>query len=116
MSDTATPLELAEIYFDAWLTERFETLEQSVRDDVTFEGPLATLQGRDDVIGGLKGLASATSGIAVKKRLSSHTDVITWFTLDVKGAPGNEVVNWCEVVDGKIAHVHVTFDPRPLLG
>lgn len=116
MSETTTPEQLAEIYFDAWLTESFETLEKSVHHDVTFAGPLATLQGRDDVIGGLKGLASATTGISVRKRLSSETDVITWFTLDVKGAPGNEVTNWCEVVDGKIAHVHVTFDPRPLLG
>lgn len=109
-----TPHELAERYFEAWLANDIDDLADATHDDITFHGPLAQLSGRADVLGGLKGLASVTEKIVIDKRMSSDTDVITWFTLDVEGSPGIQVANWCQVFDGRIAHIHVTFDPRPM--
>lgn len=112
----ATPNELAERYFEAWLANDIDALAEWTHDNITFHGPLAQLSGRDEVLSGLKGLASVTEQISIDKRISSEKDVITWFTLDVQDSAGLQVANWCEVVDGRISHVHVTFDPRPMLG
>lgn len=115
MTTALTPRELAEGYFDAWLAKDIDRLADTTHEDITFDGPLAQLSGRDDVLQGLTGLASVTENIDVRARLASDSEVITWFTLDVEGTSGIEVANWCEIADGRIAHIHVTFDPREML-
>jgi len=42
-------------------------------------------------------------------------DVTTWFELHTSVTPEPLLVaNWSHVRDGKIAAIHVAFDPRPL--
>ena len=81
---SADPGALAAAYLDAWLARDFETLRSLLADNVSFRGPLATIQGADDCVAGLR------------------------------VAPPAPTANWSHINDGRIARIHVTFDARGL--
>jgi ketosteroid isomerase-like protein len=110
-----TPMELAETYFAAWQDQDAEALRAVLADDVTFTGPMATLDNADDAVQGLMGLAAATTKLEVRKRLADGDDVITWFELTTDDAGPLPTANWSHVEDGRITAIRVAFDPRPLL-
>lgn len=111
-----TPLELAETYFRAWQEQDADALRAVLGDDVRFVGPMATLDGADDAVAGLMGLAAATTRLEVRKRLADGDDVITWFELSTADAGPLPTANWSHVEGGRITEIRVAFDPRPLLG
>jgi ketosteroid isomerase-like protein len=109
-------MELAETYFAAWQDQDAEALRAILADDVTFAGPMATIDNADDAVAGLMGLAAATTRLDVRKRLADGDDVITWFELSTAEAGPLPTANWTHVEDGRITAIRVAFDPRPLLG
>lgn len=113
---TTTPLTLSETYFAAWQAQDAEALRAILADDVTFEGPMATLHDADSAVRGLMGLAAATTRLDVRKRLADDHDVMTWFEISTADAGPLPTVNWTHVEDGLITQIRVAFDPRPLLG
>lgn len=115
MSTTITPIEAAERYFAAWAAKKVEDLREFLSPQVTFRGPMGATNGVDDTIAGLSGLAGATTGLTVRKRLADDTDVMTWFELSVDGSEPMSTVNWTHVEGGQITAINVTFDPRPLV-
>ena len=84
---SADPGALAAAYFDAWLARDFETLRSLLADDVSFRGPLATIEGADDCVAGLRGMSQIMTDIVVHKRWVDGQDVITWFDLHTTVAP-----------------------------
>lgn len=115
MTEHSTPEQLAALYFDCWERADFTDLSDHLADDVTFDGPMANLAGRDACLAGLSGLAGATTSLTVRRRLADDTGVMTWFDLAVGTAEATPVVNWCECADGRIRRIRVTFDPRGIL-
>lgn len=113
---TNDPRSLAETYMSSWWSKDFDTLRSILADDVSFEGPLATLTGADRAIEGLRGMAGGMTGLEVKKILSDDTDVITFFELRMGDSPALPTANWSHVEDGRITAIRVAFDPRPILG
>jgi ketosteroid isomerase-like protein len=109
-------MELAETYFTAWEQQDAAALRDVLADDVTFEGPMATLDNAADAVAGLMRLAAATTHLTIRKRLADATDVITWFEISTEDAGPLPTSNWSHVEDGRITAIRVTFDPRPLLG
>jgi hypothetical protein len=103
-------------YFDAWDAQDFDRLRTVLADDMTFTGPMATVEGADACLNGLKGLRGMLTGIEVVHRFVDGADVLTWFHLHKDGTEPMPVANWSHVEDGRITRVRVTFDPRPLLG
>ncbi|MCG7311133.1 nuclear transport factor 2 family protein [Brachybacterium sp. ACRRE] len=115
MTDTPSPRDLAGTYFDCWRRRDFAELAPHLADDVAFDGPLASLRGREDCLEGLVGLARATTHLEVERRLADEEDVMTWFSLGVGDSEPTPVVNWCHVEGGRIRAIRVTFDPRGIL-
>jgi ketosteroid isomerase-like protein len=116
VEDMTTPLDLAETYFTAWQDQDADALRAILADDVTFDGPMATLDNAEEAVEGLMGLAAATTKLEVRKRLADGDDVITWFEISTEDAGPLPTANWSRVEDGKITAIRVAFDPRPLLG
>ncbi|HEY5821464.1 MAG TPA: nuclear transport factor 2 family protein [Propionibacteriaceae bacterium] len=108
-----TPAQLATIYLESWQAEDFDRLEQILSPEVTFSGPLAAVDGRENCLAGLKGMASMMTGITIDKMLSDDSDVMTWYDLHVEGAV-LPTVNWSHVENGLITAIRATFDPRPV--
>jgi hypothetical protein len=112
---TASTADVAAAYFRAWQAKDLPTLRSILADDVTFDGPLAKLQGVGDVAAGLGRLAQLTSDLVIHKRFVDGQDALTWFDLHTSIAPATPVANWSHVEDGKITKIAVTFDPRGIL-
>ncbi len=112
----SSPAELARTYFRAWQDGDFETLAGVIAEDATFRGPLGTADGGAACVEGLRGMSRMMTSVDVKAMVEQGDDVITWFELHTEAAPPAPTANWMHVVDGRIAAIRVTFDPRPLLG
>ena len=112
---TAHPRILATTYFDSWKAKDFETLRSILADDVTFRGALGTADGADACLEGLRGMSRILSDIVIQRMVVEGDDVMTWFDLHSTVAPPCPTVNWSHVEDGRIAEIHMTFDPRELL-
>lgn len=111
----STALNLAAAYFESWQAEDFDRLEGLLHPDVTFEGPLATIAGRDDVVQGLRGLAQITDHLVIRTMQGDDRDVITWFDLHTTIADPAPTANWMRNDGERIETIRVTFDPRGIL-
>ena len=114
--DTTDSRTVAATYFRAWKERDFATLRGILADDVTFSGPLATLDNADDAVKGLTGMAEILDDIVVRHVFVDGPDVLTWFDLHTTVAPPAPTANWQHIEDGRITSIRVTFDPRPLTG
>jgi hypothetical protein len=106
------PADLAGAYFDAWLAKDFDTLRSLLADDVGFRGPLASFDGADECVAGLRGMSQIMTDMVVHKRWVDGPDVITWFDLHTTVAPPTATANWSRVEHGRIATIRVAFDAR----
>lgn len=116
MAVALTPTQAAERYFSAWQGKSVEDLRPLLAPEVTFHGAMGTADGVEETLAGLNGLAGATTGLTIRKRLADDSDVMTWFELSVGGSAPMPTVNWTHVENGLITAIKVTFDPRPMLG
>jgi ketosteroid isomerase-like protein len=110
MSDDAA--NVARIYFDAWKANDFDAGRSLVADDVSFEGPLATLEGAEAYMEGIRGLSRIVSEIAIRKVFVDGRAVLTWYDIHTTVAPPMAVANWLHVERGKITALRVAFDAR----
>lgn len=104
---------IAQTYFDAWFAQDFETLSGLLAQDVTFDGPLASIQGRDACVDGLKGMSTIITGFDLAKIFVDGDDVLTWYTMHTDVAPPAATANWSHVENGLITAIRATFDARP---
>ena len=109
------PRAVAETYFRAWKERDVDTLRGILADDVSFQGPLATLDNADDAVKGLTGMARILDDIVVQHVFVDGPDVLTWFDLHTTVAPPAPTANWQHVENGRITAIRVTFDPRAII-
>ncbi len=112
---TDDPRNLAATYFDAWKAKDFSTLRSLLADDVSFRGPLASLDDADACVEGLTGMSQILTDIVIHKVFVDGPDVLTWFDLHTSVAPAIPTANWSHVDAGRITAIQVTFDARPLV-
>ena len=105
---------VAERYLAAWKANEWKALRDLLADDVSFRGPLASIDGADECLAGLQGMAKIMTDIVVHRRWADGADAITWFDLHTSVAPPAPTANWSHVEDGRITSIQVTFDARPL--
>lgn len=111
---TATAVDVAATYFEAWRDRDFGRLRSVLADDVEFTGPLASIRGADVCLKGLQGLAGITTGIDIQKVFVDGNDTLTWYDLSTSVAETVPVANWIRVEDGRITSIRVAFDARGL--
>ena len=112
MADDAA--NVATTYFDAWKANDFNTMRSLVVDDVGFEGPLATLEGAEEFMEGIRRLSRVISEIVIRKVFVDGRDVLTWYDMHTTVASPVPVANWLHVEEGKITSLRVAFDAREL--
>jgi hypothetical protein len=112
MADDAA--NVATTYFDAWKANDFDTMRSLVVDYVGFEGPLATLEGAEEFMEGIRRLSRVISEIVIRKVFVDGRDVLTWYDMHTTVASPVPVANWLHVEEGKITSLRVAFDAREL--
>ncbi|MGI8880541.1 MAG: nuclear transport factor 2 family protein [Jatrophihabitans sp.] len=113
---TSTPETVVARYFDAWQGGDATSLRSLVTDDVTFAGPMGTVDNADEFVTSLQKLREMMTGLTVLHRFVDGDDVLTWYEMQVPEKSSIPVAHWAHVESGKVASLRVTFDPRPILG
>ena len=108
-----SPADVVERYFDAWTSSDFETARSLLHDDLSFRGPLETLDNADALIASLRGLAEIVTGAERHGILAGGDQVSVIYDLHTEPIPTAPVAEWYTVRDGKIASVRAFFDARP---
>jgi ketosteroid isomerase-like protein len=101
-------------YVKAWTSGDFDTARSTLRDDVTFVGPLGTADGVDECMRGLQGLKQIIEASEQRKVIADGDDVCLIYDLVTTGTGTIPTAGWFHVRDGKIAAIRVFFDARPL--
>jgi ketosteroid isomerase-like protein len=101
-------------YVKAWTSGDFDTARSTLRDDVTFVGPLGTADGVDECMRGLQGLKQIIEASEQRKVIADGDDVCLIYDLVTNAAGTIPTAGWFHVRDGKIAAIRVFFDARPL--
>jgi hypothetical protein len=115
MTPTATdPETIATRYVESWKSHDWDGLRAVLADDVAFNGPLASIEGADECVDGLRRMSEIVTDIVVLKRWVDGSDVLTWFELHTTIADPAPTANWSRVENGRITAIDVTFDARPL--
>lgn len=103
-------------YFDALARRDLTTVRALLRDDLSFKGPLATLDRADDY---LQGLEHVTAGIERLERRGLFSDgdrIVQIYDVILIGQGATiPVAEWLSIDDGKIAAIEMILDPRPLV-
>ncbi|HEX7135624.1 MAG TPA: nuclear transport factor 2 family protein, partial [Iamia sp.] len=84
MSDTTTRTAV-ETYFRTWRDRDFAAFRATLADDVTFDGPMATIEGADTCAAGVEGMTQGLDDVVVTKVFVDGDDATTWFELHTKG-------------------------------
>jgi ketosteroid isomerase-like protein len=108
-----SPAETVERYFDAWTSKDFDTARSLLRDDLSFRGPIETLDNADALIESLKGLSQIVTGADRHGLVEQGDEVAVIYDLHTVPIPSAPVAEWYTVRDGKIASVQAFFDARP---
>ena len=109
----AASAEIVERYFDAWTSKDFETARSLLHDDLSFRGPIETLDNADALIESIKGLAQIVTGAERRALLEQGDQVVVIYDLHTVPIPTAAVAEWYTVRDGKIASMQAFFDARP---
>jgi ketosteroid isomerase-like protein len=109
----AGPAETVEQYFNAWTSKDFEKARSLLHDDLSFKGPIETLDNADALIESIKGLAQIVTGAERRGLLEQGDQVVVIYDLHTVPIATAPVAEWYTVQDGKIASMHAFFDARP---
>ena len=105
--------ETVERYFDAWTSKDFATARSLLHDDLSFRGPIETLDSADALMASLQGLARIVTGAERRGLIEEGDQVSVIYDLHTVPVPTAPIAEWYTVRDGKIASVQAFFDARP---
>ena len=109
----ASPAETVEQYFDAWTSKDFGTARSLLHDDLSFTGPLETVDRADALLHSLQGLSQIVTGAERRGMLTEGDEVAVIYDLHTAPVPSARIAEWYTVRDGKIASIQAFFDARP---
>jgi len=113
-NEPIAPSDITATYFRSWVAHDWDALRAVLADDVTFEGPMATIHGGDQALEGLRGMSQILDHVEVQHVFIDGDDVLTWFDLHTKVADPVPTANWSHVEEGRITRIRVVFDARSL--
>lgn len=109
----ADPAGVAEAFFDAWTGKNFSRARGLLHDDVSFEGPINSINDADSYLASLRQLSGIVQGAGRLKVFADGDDLCVIYDLKTAPVPSSRTCEWYHVRDGKIASVVVIFDARP---
>lgn len=109
--------DLVDRYFTALTSQDFTTLRTLLHDDLTFKGPLATLNTANDYLHGLEHVTARMTGAERRIVFAAGEDVCQVYDVTFASpAVTVPVAEWLQVRDGRIAAIQMFLDARPFAG
>lgn len=116
MTVSDRPAALARAFTAAWTSHDFDGAATYVADDAVFDGPMGHVEGKDDYIGGLKGLTKAlgVTGARVVAAFGDETQALIMYEMATERFGDLTCAKLLTFRDGKIRSDRLTFDSYPV--
>jgi ketosteroid isomerase-like protein len=106
--------EIVLSYQRALGNQDYKAARSFLRDDLSFQGPLASHDKPEGLLNDLQMLHHIVKGVEMKKTFVDGDDVCLLYDLITSDPPVSSFTcEWYHVRDGKIASIRVVFDARP---
>ena len=105
--------DLVDQYFAALTRKDLATLRTLLHDDLSFKGPLATLDSADAYLHGLGHVTAAMTGLERRVVVAEGENVIQTYDVILGAASAAvPVAEWLQVRDDRIAAIQMYLDAR----
>ncbi len=112
--DETRARDLVDRYFSALTRRDWSTVRTLLHDDLSFEGPLATLDTADDYLQGLEHVTARMTGAERRIVFVKGEDVLQIYEVSFDApAVTAPVAEWLRFRDDRIAKIKMFLDPRP---
>ncbi|MGZ3582430.1 MAG: nuclear transport factor 2 family protein [Ktedonobacterales bacterium] len=103
-------------YFAALTRKDWATLQTLLHDDLSFKGPLATLDKADEYLQGLERITARMTGMERRITLTEGENVLQVYDVTLAAPEVTvPVAEWLQVRDDRIASIQMFLDPRPFV-
>lgn len=110
-----TASDLVDRYFTALTQKDWTTLRTTLRDDLSFRGPLATLDKAEAYVQGLQRIRERVTSMERRAVFAQGDDVLQIYDVTLaESAVTVPVAEWLQVRDDQIVAVEMFLDARPL--
>src|SRR3954447_24779840 len=107
--------DLVDRYFAALTARDLTTVRTLLHDDLSFKGPLATLDNADAYLHGLGHVTAAMTGLERRVVVAEGENVIQTYDLILGSAAAVPVAEWLQVRDDRIAAIQMFLDARAFI-
>lgn len=109
-------LETANRFYEITESKKGKGLEDVITKDMTFDGPLMKFNGAKEYIDSTKQFLQMHRATRMHKQFENGNDVCSIYEMDVATPAGGmitlEIVDWVQVINGKVAKQKIFYDPR----
>ncbi len=112
--NTTDNLNLAENYYNAMLAKNFDKMAGYLDDNVQFIGPLAEMQGKEQIVTAAKNFGGILQDIQIRSRFASHDQIMFAYDMVVPAPIGKfRAAVLMEFTDGLISKIELFYDATP---
>ena len=112
--NTTDNLSLAESYYNAMLTKDFEKMAGYLHNNVHFIGPLAEMNGKDNVVAAAKNFGGMLHDIQIRSRFTAGNQIMFAYDMVVPAPIGKfRAAVLMEFTDGFISKIELFYDASP---
>lgn len=112
--NTTDNLNLAENYYNAMLAKDFDKMAGYLDDNVQFIGPLAEMQGKEQIVTAAKNFGGILQDIQIRSRFASHDQIMFAYDMVVPAPIGKfRAAVLMEFTDGLISKIELFYDATP---
>jgi SnoaL-like protein len=108
--------ETANKFYEITEKKKGKGLEDIITGDMTFEGPLMKFNGAKEYIESTKQFLQMHRATRMEKQFENGNDMCSIYEMDIATPAGGlitlEIVDWLQVVNGKVARQKIFYDPR----
>jgi hypothetical protein len=108
----------ANAIYEGWNRKSVKAMAEALREDATYEGPLAHWRGAKEFLAESEKLMPGVERIRVLRQVEAGDDVCSHIQIHVQTPAGPvvlDVLEWTRTKDGLVVASRAFYDPRPLL-
>lgn len=112
--NTTNNLSIAENYYSTMLQKDFDTMAGYLHPDVLFIGPLAEMQGRNNVVSAAKNLSNILTDIQIRSKFASGNQIMLAYDFMFPEPIGKlRAAVLMEFTEKQISKIELFYDGRP---
>lgn len=111
------PTDIVNKFYHTWNTKDVDAMAALLDDDVTYDGPLLSWNGKEEYVKGAREILPMCGEIKVIKQYSDGNSVLSILDITLNSPDGPIVCHTAdqvEIENGKLAKTKAYYDPRKI--